>query len=255
MVKFALSSEPPKASPTVESCVEACPKDAASTKQYQVEIIVGTRAANIALEGLSVFLDGTYVGNTDSEGKIAVSSLREQTSLELKVQYENSAERLKREVFTLEITDINADNNDYTVGKGKNFISKVLDVFGSGSKSLAGDLDFEDEYEYESGWVAMSDTADPDVQLLKIAVQMSTFSLQVPYLSQVGSGETLTTQAASASSPNTTTHNFKGSIICMPTSTTMLANYWDIKGSDGTALGRNELMQRWWDEHSYPTIN
>lgn len=254
MPSFVFASEPPEPSPDVDNCVEACPDNQEPIKRYKIEVTVVTRAGDIPLQGLAVSVDNGSLGNTDTDGKSPQTPPRTQDTALIEVHYINVAERLKNETFTLSITGISADSKSYTLGNGKNFISKVQDVFGSGADSMGGDLDFSDEYAYPASLASMEDTDDPDIVLLKVDVKMATFSLQVPYLSQIGNSEIIVVQAATEASPTPVTHSYIGSIICMPTATKMLLDYWDITMSDGGELSRNALMQRCWDENDNPSV-
>jgi hypothetical protein len=127
-------------------------------------------------------------------------------------------------------------------------------VFGSGAGGFGGDLDFTDDYP-GTGLVSMEDTDDPDAKRLKVDVRLATFSVQVPYLSQVGTGETIQIAPPTPANPVGRTHTFTGSIICMPTTTKMCIDYWGITAADGGDLSRNALMQACWDEHTNPTVD
>jgi hypothetical protein len=220
-------------------------------KFYQVVVEVRTRAGNIPIKGLPVSIDGAQVGMTNNQGNTSKTEKKDTKKIDIKVSYKNDASRLKEEVFTLQISGIDLTSKNYSLGKGKNHISKVQNVLGSGTQSLSGDLDFTDEYTYPADQVSLEATDEPNLYQMKVIVKMATFSLDVPYLSQVGSGETVTIQTT----PTIKTKKYKGSKICMPTSTTMLLDYWNIKTQNNSHITRNNLMQKCWDDHTNPSSN
>ncbi len=219
---------------------------------YKVVVVVSTRAGDIPLSGLAVRLDGAALGNTDDEGRSPESALRGKPTAAIEVEYVNAGARLKRELFTLTITAIDAEAMAYTTGDARNHIVKVQDVFGSGDDGFAGDKDFDDSY---PGTASMSGTDNPDIRLLTVTVKMATLSLVVPYLSQAGTGESVQTSPPTPAHPGGVHQTFTGSIICMPTSTKMALDYWGITLAGGGDLSRRRLMQETWDRHASPSAS
>lgn len=138
-----------------------------------------TRAGNIPLQDCNVLLDSVVLGKTDDEGKSPRSPRRSEETALIEVHYENAVQGLKKEVLTLPLVGISAESGSYTVGNGKDFISKIQYAPGSGAGSMPGDLDFEDEYAYSASMVSTEHTENSGTKLLKVAVRMATFSLQV----------------------------------------------------------------------------
>lgn len=250
--RSVLASEPPKPSPRVDDPCEPCPLQLPATIVYKVVVTVTTRAGDIPVAGVVVNLDAALLGNTDEDGKSPQSAARSKPTADIEVRYNNSVEGLREEVFNLSITQINAASKSCEAGDAKHLVAKVQDVFGSGSNALGGDKDFSDTYPGAPD-VGMVDTDNPDVKLLIVRVRMATLSLAVPYLSQTGSGETITIEPATPANPTGTQTTYNGSIICMPTSTKMCIDYWEITKAGGGALTRNALMQSCWNEHANPS--
>jgi hypothetical protein len=248
------SSEPPEPSEDVDQPCTTCPGNQPVTDMYKVVVGVFTRAGEIPIKGVQVTLNGALLGSTDAEGKTKESGLQSETEATIVVTYENASEGLKEETCALRITSIDAKSKAFTTGSAENKILKVQDVFGSGAGGFGGDLDFVDSYS-ASGDVAMSDTSEADVKLLAVVIRMATLSLQVPYLSQVGPGETIQIAPPTPANPAGQTHTFRGNIICMPTATKMAIDYWGITAAGGSDLSRNALMQECWDTHSNPQVN
>ncbi len=250
--KSIFASEPPKASPRVDDPCEPCPLQERPEQVYKVVVTVTTRAGDIPVTGVVVNLDEALLGKTDEEGKSPESAVRTKPTTDIEVRYSNNSEGLNEEVFSLSVKEIVAAAKTFKAGDANHLIAKVQDVFGSGTSALGGDKDFSDTYAGTPD-VSMTDTTNPDVKLLSVHVRLATLSLAVPYLSQVGPGETITIKPATPANPAGTQKNYKGSIICMPTSTKMCTDYWGITKQGGGTLSRNFLMQSCWDEHANPS--
>lgn len=247
------SSDPPEPSDSVDSPCTTCPANQPVTAVYKVVVEVLTRTGDIPIRDIAVSVNGASLGTTNVEGKSAESAAQSAAEALIQVTYANADEGLKQETVTLSITGINAESKAFTPGNAENRIPKMQDVFGSGEGGFGGDIDFVDTYS-SRGDVSMADTAEADVKRLNVVVRMATLSLQVPYLSQVGPGETIQVAPPTPANPAGRSHTFRGNIICMPTSTTMAIDYWGITSAGGGDLSRNALMQECWDEHNHPTI-
>jgi uncharacterized Zn-binding protein involved in type VI secretion len=129
----ASSPEPGKAKP--------------SPTKYNLAFQVVTRAGKIPIQGISISVNGTAYGKTNTEGKLVSATFIDDGSIDVKAEYKNESEKLKTETFNLQISGINAQDCVYTAGKGKNTIAKVLDVLGDGTPALTGDKDFIDPYD------------------------------------------------------------------------------------------------------------
>ncbi len=221
--------------------------------EYRVVVEVRTRAGDIPVSGVQVRINDQLIGTTGQDGQAPSTGPRGDVALDVELRYENSSARLKRERVTLSITGIDPNTNALSAGQVEHTISKIQDVFGSGAEGFGGDLDFTDTYA-GADRVTMENTDDPNLRLMKVNLRVATLSLQVPYLSQVGAGETITIAAAKNGQP-AQTQTFRGSIICMPTSTKMCIDYWQITKADGADLSRNDIMQECWDQHSNPSTN
>ena len=247
------SSKPPEASDSVDKPCTTCPANQAVKVVYKVVVGVCTRGGDIPISGAQVAVNGTSLGATDAQGKTAESAPQSVAEAVINVTYANAGEGLKQETCSVRISSINAESNAFTPGNAENRIPKVRDVFGSGAGGFGGDVDFVDTYS-SSGDVLMTDTAAADVKLMSVVVRMATLSLQVPYLSQVGPGETIQVAPPTPANPAGQTHAFRGNIVCMPTAAKMAIDYWGITAAGGGDLSRNSLMQECWDEHNNPTI-
>jgi len=221
--------------------------------QYKVQVNVTTRAGGIPVRNVVVTLDGTDLGRTNPEGVAPNSGVKTSPNLSIEVVYENDAENVKEEVFTLALSNINASAETATAGESKNCILKVQDVFGSGATGFPGDLDFVDRYS-DTDAFEFVDSGDANVKVLRVNVKLATLSLDVPYSSQVGDPETITIRPPVGGTP-AVTHDFRGSVICMPTSAKMCTDYWQILDSGGGELSRNEIMQACWNQGSNQSVD
>ena len=225
--------------------------------EYQCKVLVTTqtRAGSIPLKGLHVLLNDIAIGVTESNGKAPESALINSAELTIKVTYANDEENLKKETFEIKLTEISAESMSYAVGQAKNAIPKIQDVMGTGSAALSGDKDFNNSYDYDAGLISMVETDDPYIRRLNLSVLMATLSLDLPYLSQRGTSETIITSTPTPANPTGTTQTYSGNIICMPTSVKMMMDYWDIKDSENNDISRNKLMQDCWDDSDNPSAN
>ncbi|WP_312526525.1 hypothetical protein [Paracoccus sp. (in: a-proteobacteria)] len=216
---------------TLGSDVVRCP--------IAIVLSVQSHAGDIALQGVTVWGNGSRIGTSDREGRVAGTVTASEGRVRIKAVYENPDRRVKREEFTLEITDINPTSRQARGGEARNFIAKVQDVFGSGEGGFPGDKDFIDRYA-GADLVSMPLGGVPTLQ---VSVKMATLSLSVPYRNQNDAPETMGGVS------------FSGSVLCMPSSAEMQARYWQIPAiltaRDGSqsqqAMDRRNVMQKCYD--------
>ncbi|WP_411890996.1 C39 family peptidase [Yoonia sp. SDW83-1] len=210
----------------VETSVATCPAPCVVT--------ITTRAGDIPISGVIVKSDGRRVGISDANGVVRGDLSACGGTTTLTAIYENEGARVKREVFTLELSGIDISAGSATGGQARNYISKVQDVFGDGSPSFPGDLDFDDNYD---GADLVSVGPPPGMDsgsAVLISAKMATLSIEVPYRNQNDGTETIGGVGQN------------GFELCMPTSGEMMAGYWGIEhvADDDTrrALTRLDIM-------------
>lgn len=205
------------------------PEQTSQSCPIATEVVVTTRAGGIPIENARIEVNGEFFANTSgggiARGDISICD----GDASFKVIYQNTTERLKREEFSLALSDIEPKSGTLTIGSARNFIGKVQDVFGSGEEGFPGDKDFIDEYSGE-GLACITTESASGSPLLQVEVKMATISLYVPYVNQNDGNEVVggVTQ--------------RGSVLCMPTSGEMLAGYWGIQKVTTNEEGDEECV-------------
>lgn len=205
---------------------------AGSTTDLPIEVIqakcpipvivkVTTRVGDIPVPGVKVFCGGetkaALIGTTGSDGLTPLgqgNACDDQATIW--VFYKNDDARLKLEQVRFQITGIRKGGGGVTAATGgqvEHTIEKILDAYGTKS-----DKNFVNQY---SG----AELVNIQDGKLAVSIKLATLSLSVPYISQNMGNESVNG------------HVFSGSILCGPTSHTMLLNYWGID------VTRNQWMQ------------
>lgn len=245
---------------TCDGSAEPCPY-AKKTSTYFVEVRVVTRLGGIAVKGVKALVDGEDFGASDSNGeyKNGRELKRRKTnasSVGVVATYENSSEKLKKEKVEIQLTEVDPMGKSQQGGIA-NSVSKVQDVAGGGG------FDFTDNYRTaevpeQFGW---KDSDDGPV--LQVEIRLATLSLNVPYYNQNCCDHTVSTIASL--DPESEPHEvfqivkrkhtrrrekFAGSVLCYPSSMTMLLGYWGvIKVNERRELSqdaRQEVMQEFY---------
>jgi hypothetical protein len=249
----------------VGSACHSCGAAKETEQAFWVELRVRTRLGDHAVQGVHGKVAGESFGRSDAEGGFgsgaAVKRKRyEKDQLTVEGHYENPTEKLKKETFSVELSKIDPEQRRLE-GTVRQRIAKVEDV-GGGMR----DFDFASEYPIsahpdEAEWLpaAQGTNGEP---ILRVTVRLATFSLAVGYLNQNLKSETVRTHAKdpeNATHPVEKTYGKKngwdGSVLCSPTSGTMLADYWS-KRLNGKGLfeehgpggARARVMQRYYDQ-------
>ena len=230
---------------------EPCPLSQ-KTKPYYVELRVVTRAGEISIKGVRASVDGNRLGLSDEEGKFkTVDKINraklEKASFMIEATYQNANAKLKLERMQFDLTDVDPETGTRK-GDVSNEIAKIQDVAGG------ADIDFINNYKVSDKPEELVWASSKDGPVLKVTVKMATFSLQVPYVNQRCSSDTVETIKGKDPEPATHSHRvrpaFSGDILCYPTCALMLLKYWGVNNKT-----RGDIMQqiyKQWANKGFP---
>jgi hypothetical protein len=210
-------------------------------REYRIQCLVMTRVGEIPVRGVKVKLDATDLGASDAEGKVPSSGKRSDPAFTITAEYGNTTEHLKNEIAEIKVISINLHKSTFAA-QVSYAINKIQDVAGK------GDIDFRDTASFSNaGEEVLLKKAGDGIYDFRVTFKLATISIQVPYINQNSSNDTVTTIPGKDPEPASHSHEVlpktNGGILCFPTSVTMLLNYWGVSKTRAQVVQEN--YRRW----------